>query len=52
MTFSHNSTVASSLPSYYPPVHLPIIPSTLADMQYNYTLELYVEYGSAKEWLT
>ena len=52
MYTSHISTVASPFPSFYPPLHFPIFPSTLTDTQYKYSLWLDIAYGSAKEWLT
>ena len=39
-------------PTFCLPVHFPISPSSLTDIQYKYTLWLYIAFGSAKKWLT
>jgi len=40
------------LPTFPPSVHFPIIPSFLIHNLYKYNLQLYIAFGSAKNWLT
>ena len=49
---SHVSTVSASPHNSSPPAHFTLFPSFLTDIQYNYTLWLYIAFCSAKNRLT
>jgi hypothetical protein len=52
MTGSHVFTVSASPPALPSAVHFPIFPSTFIDIQYKYTLWLYIAFCSVNNWLT